>query len=105
VIKRIWHGWTTHDNADTYEALLRNEVFPGIVAKQINGFLGMELLRADHQDEVEFITIMTFASLEAIKAFAGDDYEVAYVPDAPRRVLSRWDKRSSHYETRPLGSE
>ncbi len=104
MIKRIWHGWTTHENADAYENLLRHEVFPGIVAKNIDGFVAMELLRAEHDDEVEFITIMTFESLEAIKAFAGDDYELAYVPDAPRQVLSRWDERSRHYEMRDLGS-
>lgn len=103
-IKRVWHGWTTPQNADVYEALLKNEVFPGIEAKNIPGYLGIELLRRKHDDEVEFVTLMTFSSLEAIKDFQGEDYARAYVPDAAQNVLKRWDKVSAHFEVREVRS-
>ena len=105
MIKRIWHGWTTPENAPRYEALLREEIFPGIAAKGVEGYRGVELLRAERGDEVEFVTIMTFDSWEAVRQFAGDDHEIAYVPDAARQVLARWDERSRHYELRPSPSD
>lgn len=100
MIARLWHGWTTPENADKYEALIRSEIFSGIVARDIPGFQKIELLRRSRDNEVEFITIMWFSSMEAIKAFAGDDYEQAVVPPAARAVLSRFDARSQHYEVR-----
>ena len=97
-IKRIWHGWTTPGNADQYQALLHQEVFPGIEAKKIPGYRGIELLRRDLPHEVEFITIMTFESLESVIEFQGEDYEKAYVPDAAQKVLKHWDPVSVHYD-------
>lgn len=98
MIKRIWHGWTTHENADVYQQVLRDEVFPSIEAKQIAGYRAIELLRYNHTDEVEFITIMTFDSLQSVINFQGRDYERAYVPEAARKVLKRWDQHSKHFE-------
>ncbi len=63
-IKRIWHGWTTPKNADLYQDLLHHEVFPGIESKEIEGYRSVELLRLDQKEEVEFVTIMTFDSIE-----------------------------------------
>lgn len=98
MISRIWHGWTNLENADTYERLLRSEIFEGIAARSIDGFLGIDLLRRQHPNEVEFVTIMWFTSLDAVRAFAGADYEVAVVPPAARAVLARFDARSAHYD-------
>lgn len=98
MISRIWHGWTTSQNADTYETLLKEEIFVGIQDRQIRGFKGIQLLRREVNDEVEFVTIMTFESLDAIREFAGEDYEKAVVPEKARAVLSRFDGRSQHYE-------
>jgi heme-degrading monooxygenase HmoA len=100
VISRIWHGWTTRSNADIYEALLREEIFVGIENREIEGFRRIQLLRRDLGEEVEFITIMEFDSLAAVKVFAGNDYEAAVVPPKARAVLSRFDARSQHYEVR-----
>lgn len=97
-IKRIWHGWTTPQNADAYQALLNSEIFPGIERKEIEGYRGIELLRRERADEVEFVTVMTFDSLDNVIAFQGEDYERSYVPDAARKVLNRWDERAAHYE-------
>jgi heme-degrading monooxygenase HmoA len=97
VIARFWRGWTTPANADAYEALLRTTIFPGIRQRRIAGFRGIELLRRPVGPEVEFVTIMWFDSLEAVRAFAGADHEIAVVPEAAREVLRRFDERSAHY--------
>jgi antibiotic biosynthesis monooxygenase (ABM) superfamily enzyme len=100
MISRIWHGWTRPDNADKYEALLKEEIFIGIQNLHIRGFKGIQLLRRDLGDEVEFVTIMRFESLDAIREFAGENYELAVVPEKARAVLSRFDERSQHYDVR-----
>ncbi len=99
-IKRIWHGWTSPDNGDVYENLLRDEVFPGIEAKNIPGLRSIELLRDDRDGEVTFITIMTFDSLASVTDFMGEDYARSYVPDAAQKVLRRYDEFASHFEVR-----
>jgi len=79
--------------------LLREEVFPGIAAKGVAGYNGITLLRRElPSGELEFMTIMSFESLEAVRAFAGPDHERAYVPPAARKALSRFDETSAHYE-------
>jgi heme-degrading monooxygenase HmoA len=100
MICRVWHGWTTPANADTYEQLLKHEIFEGIVGRAIPGFRSIELGRRTAGAEEEFVTIMWFDSLDAVRAFAGADYEAAVVPPAARQVLSRFDARSAHYEVR-----
>ena len=97
-IKRIWHGWTTKENADKYHNILSREVLPGIEAKNIPGYRQIEVLRIDLEDEVEFVTIMTFESLKNVIDFQGENYKRCYVPDAAQKVLKRWDQESIHYE-------
>ncbi len=98
MVGRIWHGYTTTENAQAYLEVLRSIVLPGIAAKKILGYRSIQVLRRDFGEEVEFVTIMWFDSLENIRAFTGDDYEVAHVPVEARRVLKRFDERSQHYE-------
>lgn len=100
MIARIWHGWATHENADAYEELLKSEVFVGIGERRIPGYRGIHLLRRDVADGVEFVTVMWFDGLDAVRGFAGEDYEVAVVPPKARALLSRFDARSQHYELR-----
>jgi heme-degrading monooxygenase HmoA len=100
MISRIWHEWTSSADADAYEHLLRTEIFRGIAARDIPGYQGIELLRRSEGDLVEFVTLMWFESLEAVRAFAGDDYEAAVVPAAARALLRRFDARSAHYDVR-----
>lgn len=99
-LKRIWHGWTTPQNADAYQSLLLNEIIPGIRDKEIPGYRGIEVLRrkTSRTGEVEFITIMTFDSLDNVIAFQGEDYRRAYVPEQAQKVLKRWDSHASHYD-------
>lgn len=98
MICRMWHGWTTSANADAYEALLRREIFADIAARQIAGFQGIDLVRRDGPEEVEFVTIMWFETIEAVRTFAGSDHEVAVVPPEARKLLARFDGRSAHYD-------
>ena len=97
-IKRIWHGWTTLENAESYWTILNGTVIPGIEAKSIEGYRGIEVLRCDHESEVEFVTMMTFDSIQSVIDFQGEDYQRAYVPDVARAVLKRWDDVARHCE-------
>jgi len=100
MISRIWHGYTTPQNADAYETLLKEEIFTGIHGRNIEGFREIQLFRREMGAEVEFITVMWFDNLEAVRIFAGDDYEVAVVPTKAQAILAHYDARSQHYEVR-----
>jgi len=98
MITRIWHGWTTLENAIVYENLLKTEVFPSIENKKVKGYKKISLLKRVMKDEVEFITIMLFDSIQSVKEFAGEDYEQSYVASKARQILSRFDQKAQHYE-------
>jgi len=98
MISRIWHGYTTPENADRYQAIVTGEVIPGIVAMNIAGFDGIELFRRARESDVEFITVMWFQDIESVRAFVGDDVEKSHVPPRARAVLSHFDDRSQHYD-------
>jgi heme-degrading monooxygenase HmoA len=98
MICRLWRGWTTKENAAAYERVVRTQVIPGIEARRIPGFLAIDLVRRERDTDVEFMTLMWFDSLDSVKAFMGEDYAVAHVPEAARAVLSGYDERSAHYE-------
>jgi antibiotic biosynthesis monooxygenase (ABM) superfamily enzyme len=100
MISRVWHGWTTPANADAYEALLKTEIFTSIKNRQIAGYRGIHLFRRNLGKEVEFGTVVWFDSMEAVRAFAGEDYEAAVVLPKARALLSRFDARSQHYEVK-----
>jgi heme-degrading monooxygenase HmoA len=96
MIARIWHGYTKPEHADAYEAMLKPELLPGI--SKVKGYKSSYLLRRDQGAEVEFITIMLWDSIDAIRAFAGQDYEASVVPEERRKYLSRHDAKATHYE-------
>jgi len=96
MIARIWHGYTKPEHADAYEALLKPEVLPGI--SRVSGYRGAHLLRRLAGDEVEFITVLFWDSIDDIRAVAGPDYETAVIPEERRRYLSRYDARAAHYD-------
>jgi heme-degrading monooxygenase HmoA len=100
MISRIWHGYTSPENADAYEELLESEIFTGIEGRKIPGFQGIQLFRRTWANQVEFITVMWFHSLDSVRAFAGEDYEAAVVPPRARALLARFDERSQHYEVK-----
>lgn len=97
MIARWWRGWAaTSEDADAYEQLLRGTIFPWVRGHE--GQRGAYLFRRELEEGAEFATLTLWDSLDAVRAFAGEDLETAVVPDAARAVLSRWDERSSHYE-------
>jgi len=96
MIARIWRGWAPPATADDYQRHYESEVSEHLQAT--DGFRGARLLRRDEGPEVMFTSITWFASVDAVRGFAGDDYEQAVVEEAARRALSRWDERVSHHE-------
>ena len=96
MIARVWHGYTKPEHADAYEAMLKPELLPGI--SKVKGYIGSHLLRRVAGDEIEFITIMLFDSIESIRAVAGQDYETAVIPEERRKYLAHYDAKSAHYE-------
>ena len=100
MIKRIWRGWTSVDNADDYEQLLNTMIVPGITARRIAGHLGTEILRERNPEaaEVQFVTIMTFDGWDAVREFAGGDGHGSVVPAQARALLSRFDEHSAHFD-------
>jgi heme-degrading monooxygenase HmoA len=96
MIARIWHGYTKPEHADSYEALLKPELLPGV--SSVKGYEGSYLLRRQVGDEVEFITVMLWDSVDAIRAVAGANYQTAVIPEERRQYLSRWDAKAAHYE-------
>ncbi len=98
MISRIWHGWTRRGDADAYEQLLRFRVLPALDAR-IGGFRGAYVLRREAEDEVEFVVMTMFDSLDVVRQCAGEDYELAVIEPDARRLLSRIEERAKHYET------
>ncbi|MFA9431531.1 antibiotic biosynthesis monooxygenase [Egicoccus sp. AB-alg2] len=100
MILRIWHGWTTPADADDYERLVDGSIVPAILRRGIPGLLDVEIVRRARSDrgEVEFVTIMRFEDWQAVEAFAGPGGTSSVVPEPARRLLSRFDTHSQHYD-------
>jgi hypothetical protein len=98
---RMWQGWTTTEKADAYEAYLKDELFPRVDRElSRHGYLGYELLRRPQENEVEFVTMLWFESLEAVCSFAGANYEMPVISDKARGLLHRYAHRVTHYQLR-----
>jgi len=100
MIARIWHAYTSKENAGAYENLLKGEIFVWIEQKKVRGYKGIQLLRRDLETEVEFTTMMWFDHLASVREFAGEDYENAVVPARAREIMARFDAKSVHCEVR-----
>jgi heme-degrading monooxygenase HmoA len=97
MIIRIWRGWAaTAEAADAYQEFLRSTFLPSIHALQ--GYCGATVLRRKVGEEIEFMTLTRFDSVDAIRGFAGEDYESAHVAPRARELLSRFDARCQHFE-------
>ena len=103
MISRVWRGWTARADADAYEAFLRDELFPQV--RRLGGFRGAHILRRDAGEEVEFVTVTRFESLDAVRSFAGDDYETPVIEPRARDLLSRFEEHADHYETVEVPAE
>ena len=96
-IARIWHGWTKRADAEAYEEMLRDEIFPSIAARKINGYREAELFIREDGDEIEFVTLLRFDSMDAVKEFAGQDEGKPVIYPKAEGLLTRMDDRSRHY--------
>ncbi|MBZ0318700.1 MAG: antibiotic biosynthesis monooxygenase [Anaerolineae bacterium] len=96
MIARVWRGWTTPENADAYEELLREYILPGI--HRVTGFHGAYVLRQDGESETAFVVMTLFESLEAVRGFAGDTYTTPVIEPEARVLLSRFEEVANHYE-------
>src|SRR2546430_15765527 len=98
MIARIWHGWTKSGDAKAYEDMLRDEIFPSIAARNIKGYRGAELFIHKAGNEVEFMTLLRFDSMDAVKEFAGADESKPVIYPKAEALLTRMDERSRHYQ-------
>ncbi len=98
MIARVWKGWTTTENANAYEKLLREQVIPGL--QRIDGHRGAYILRQDGAEETEFVVVNFFDSIEAVQAFAGPDYAVPVFEPEARLLLSKVEPIAHHYEVK-----
>jgi antibiotic biosynthesis monooxygenase (ABM) superfamily enzyme len=97
MISRMWRGWTRPDDADAYQRFLTDHLFPSL--RRVDGFAGAQVLRRDAGEEVEFVTIGRFASLDAVKAFAGEAYQTPVIEPEAARLLARYEGQARHYQT------
>lgn len=98
MIARLWKGWTTLENADAYERLLREQVLPDL--QKIDGYQGGYILRQDGQNEVEFAVLNLFHSLDSVRAFAGPDYHIPVFEPEARQLLSKVEPTARHYDVK-----
>jgi heme-degrading monooxygenase HmoA len=96
MIARIWRGWAPQATADDYQRHYESEVSRHL--EDVDGFRGARLLRTDDGQEVMFTSVTFFTSVDAVRCFAGEDYEQAVVEETARRALSRWDERAAHHD-------
>jgi heme-degrading monooxygenase HmoA len=96
MIARIWRGWAPPATAGDYQHHYESEVTRHL--QGVDGFCGARLLRQDDGLEIMFTSVTFFTSIDAVRDFAGEDYEQAVVEEAGRRVLSRWDESVSHHD-------
>ena len=97
MVARIWRGWTRRADAKTYENMLRDEIFPSIAARNIKGYRGAELFIHDDRDETEFVTLLRFDSMDAVKEFAGSDETRPVIFPGVEKLLTRMEQ-AQHYQ-------
>jgi heme-degrading monooxygenase HmoA len=96
VISRHWKGTAKPGLAESYIRHLQDETFPRLRA--LPGFLSAQILRRDVSSLTEFQIVTLWESLRAIQAFAGEDHELAVVPEVAQALLLSYDRRVVHYE-------
>jgi antibiotic biosynthesis monooxygenase (ABM) superfamily enzyme len=96
MMARIWHGWTKHTDANEYEQMLRDEIFPSIAGRKIAGYRGAELFIRENGDEVEFVTLLRFDSMDAVKEFAGADVSKPVIYPKAEALIMRMEQ-ARHY--------
>lgn len=96
MIARIWHGKTRAENLESYSQFLKKRAIPDYSSTP--GFKGLNFLREQKGGEAHFILITYWEDLEAIKQFAGPDYEKAKYYPEDRDFLLEFEEKVEHYE-------
>jgi heme-degrading monooxygenase HmoA len=96
MIVRTWVAYARPGNARAYREHLKGAVLPQL--RKLEGFLGLSVCQAERGDRVEILVISRWASMEAIKSFAGPKPERAVVDPGARTILSEFDDFATHYE-------
>ena len=96
MIARIWHGWTKRTDAKTYENVLRDKIFPSIASRNIEGYRGAELFIREDDNETEFVTMLRFDSMDAVKEFAAADETKPVIFPGVEKLLTRMEP-AGHY--------
>jgi hypothetical protein len=82
--------------------LLINKIFPAVKEKGVAGLEKVSISIQHHKTEMEFFLVLQFDSMDAVKSFAGENYEKSYMPDEAQRVLLRYDDTAQHYELKKV---
>ena len=99
MVCRVWHGWTTVGHAQRYDDYLQNELLPRLDRElRSHGYRGYQVLRLSRGEEVEFMTMLWFDSIENVRAFAGENYETPVISEKARSLLTRFADRADHYQ-------
>jgi antibiotic biosynthesis monooxygenase (ABM) superfamily enzyme len=96
MVARIWHGWTKREDAKTYEKMLREEIFPSIAARKIGGYHGAKLFVREDSDEVEFVTLLRFDSMDAVMEFSGPETSKPVIFPKAEALITRMEQ-AQHY--------
>jgi heme-degrading monooxygenase HmoA len=100
MISREWTCHCTPSKADRYEELLLTRILPRL--DNVDGCHGAYVFRREIDGEVEFVVTHLFDSLDAVRGFAGDDYEAAVVPAEARALLTDFDLTARHFQVRAV---
>jgi heme-degrading monooxygenase HmoA len=103
MILRIWRGQALAANADAYFRFVTGHVLPSLT--KLPGYRGASVLRRDANGAVEFLVVTRWDSLDAVRAFAGSNPEVAVVEPEARAVLADFDEFVRHYDVAYESSE
>lgn len=99
MIARAWRGYAAVAEDQAYPRHLLHSVRPKL--EQLPGFRGLYLLRRQEAEEIEFLVLTLWDSMDAVRAFAGPEAEIAVVEPEARAALVRFDRTVSHYEVLP----
>lgn len=96
MILRSWRARATASGAASYARHFRDAVLPAL--RRVEGFVSAELWSEPRGDHVELLVLTRWASIEAIRAFAGDRHEEAVVEPEAAALLIDYDTTVRHFD-------
>jgi heme-degrading monooxygenase HmoA len=96
MIARMWRGSAIREKANDYVNHLQISIIPEL--RQIEGFKGIYLMRRDSSEDVEFLVLTFWETMDAIHQFAGENVESAVVALAAQALFREYDSTVTHFE-------